>query len=72
MNRILAVVLILAGIGLGILGFQKMENSKTGIQIGNVEISAKNEKASTTAIAYLALGALCLVGGAVMLRRKIA
>ncbi len=70
MNRVLAVVLVLAGIALGILGFQKMNNSKTGIEIGNVEISAKSEKKSNAAIVYLALGAFCLVGGVVMLRQK--
>lgn len=72
MNRILPIVLLVGGVVLGILGFQKMDNSKAGVKIGDLEISAKNENKSNAATIYLILGGLLIVGGAVMMRRKSA
>lgn len=70
MNRILAILLIVAGAVLGIYGVQKMDASEEGIEIGNLEISAKNEKASNNAIIYLVVGGVALLGGFVVLGRK--
>lgn len=70
MNRIIAIVLIVAGAALGIYGLQKMKDSKAGIEIGNLEITTKNKKKSGNGLAFFVLGGVAVVGGFTMLSRK--
>jgi hypothetical protein len=69
MKQIIGIILIIAAIAMGYLGYDKMQNSKAGIKIGDLEISASNKTSSESAYILLGLGAVCLLGGIVLLSR---
>lgn len=70
MKRTTGIILLIAGIGLGILGFTKLDDSKAGIEIGNLELTAKDSGEQSQAYILLALGAVGLIGGLVMINKK--
>ncbi len=70
MQKTIGIVLIIAAFVLGYFGYEKMEGSKAGIKIGDVEISAKDNSSQGAGYALLGGGALCLIIGAVMVARK--
>jgi hypothetical protein len=57
-------------VALGYLGIDKMQKSKAGIKIGDLEISATDNSSSQTAYLYLGLAVVCLVVGGSTLRRS--
>ncbi len=69
MKQIIGIILIIAAIAMGYLGYDKMQNSKAGIKIGDLEISATNKTSNESAYLLLGLGAVCLLGGVVLLSR---
>lgn len=70
MKRNLGILLIVIGVGLGIFGFTKFDDSQSGIEIGDLEISAENQSAKNDAYVWLGLGALLLVGGIFLINKK--
>jgi len=70
MKKIISIVLIVAGIGLAVMGFGKLDDSTASLEIGGLELSAQNNEGSSTAYIMMGLGALLLVGGVVSLSRK--
>lgn len=70
MKQTIGIVLIIAALALGYLGYDKMQNSKAGIKIGDLEISATDKSTSNDGYVYFGLGAICLVGGMVMLSKS--
>ena len=52
------------------LGYDKMQNSKAAIKIGDLEISASDKTSNESAYMLLGLGAVCLLGGLVMITRS--
>lgn len=70
MKQTFGIILIIAALALGYLGYDKMQNSKAGIKIGDLEISASNKTSSESAYLLLGLGAVCLLGGLVMITRS--
>lgn len=69
MKQTVGIILLLVALALGYLGFDKMQNSKAGIKIGDLEISATDKTSNESAYLLLGLGAVCLLGGIVMISR---
>lgn len=62
MNKVLGIVLILAGLWLGYVGVSKLTNNTNQINFLGIKIDASNEKGQTKGIIYL-VGALALCAG---------
>lgn len=62
MNKVLGIVLILAGLWLGYVGASKLTNNTNQINFLGIKIDASNEKGQTKGIIYL-VGALALCAG---------
>lgn len=69
MKNIISIVLIVAGIALGLLGFTKMDDSTASVDIAGIELSAGDESGQNQAYMMMGLGALLLVGGVVGMKR---
>ena len=69
MKQLIGIILVIGGIALGYSGYNKMQNSKADIKIGDLEISASDKSSSESAYLLLAVGAIGVIGGAVMLSR---
>jgi hypothetical protein len=69
MKNPLGIILIIAALVLGYVGYDKMQNSKAGIKIGDLEISATDNSSNQTAYVFLGLGAVCLIGGLVIMSK---
>ncbi|MFK8007577.1 MAG: hypothetical protein AB8H03_14455 [Saprospiraceae bacterium] len=70
MKKLLPIILIIAGLALGFFGFQKLNNSSAGIEIGSIELKAEDEESSNMAYGMIGLGIAFLVGGAVQATKK--
>lgn len=70
MNRILGVILIIAALLFGYMGINKLDASGGTVNILGIKISAEDEGAKQTGYIFLGLGALCLVGGVLMMRQR--
>jgi hypothetical protein len=68
--RIIGILLIIGGLILGYFGYQKMDDNKKEIKIGDLEISAKDKKGSNDGWIMLGAGGIAIIAGAVMLSRK--
>lgn len=69
MKQTIGIILVIVALALGYLGYDKMQNSKAGIKIGDLEISATDKSSNTEAYLFFGLGAVALVGGMVMLSK---
>jgi hypothetical protein len=69
MKNPLGIILIVAALVLGYVGYDKMQNSKAGIKIGDLEISATDKSSNQTAYVFFGLGAVCLIGGLVIMSK---
>ena len=70
MKKLLPIILIIGGLALGFFGFQKLDNSSTGIEIGPLELKAEDKESSTMAYGMIGLGIAFLVGGVVQATKK--
>jgi hypothetical protein len=69
MKQTIGIILVIAALAFGYFGYTKMENSKAGIKIGDLEISASDKSSNNEAYILIALGAVSLIGGFVMLSK---
>ena len=69
MKQTVGIILLIAALALGYLGYDKMQNSKAGIKIGDLEISAKDKGSNNDAYMFFGLGVICLIGGVVMISK---
>ncbi|MFK7808203.1 MAG: hypothetical protein AB8F74_10425 [Saprospiraceae bacterium] len=65
MNKLVPIILIVLGLGLGYFGFAKLEDSSASIEIADIEISAGDKGGQTQAYLMMGLGALLLGAGLV-------
>ncbi|NII24309.1 DUF3185 family protein [Pseudoflavitalea sp. X16] len=70
MRSILGIVLLVGGILLGYFGYQKLDNNKADIKIGDLEITAKDKENTTGAYIMMGAGVVAIIAGAVTLARK--
>lgn len=68
--RILGGILLVGGILLGYLGYQKYDDNKANVKIGDLEITAKDQGNTSTAYIMMGGGIVAILVGAVMLSRK--
>lgn len=70
MKRTIGIILVVAGLLLGYMGYTSLEDSKAEIEIGDLELSAQDKDSQATSYIYFGLGALALIGGIVMASKK--
>ncbi len=70
MKSSVGIILIIAALVLGYFGYDKMQNSKAGIKIGDLEISATDKSSNESAYILFGLGAICLIGGIVTMSKS--
>lgn len=68
--RILGIILLVGGILLGYFGYQKYDENKADIKIGDLQLSAKDKNNTSTAYIMMGAGIVALIGGVVLLARK--
>lgn len=66
MKKIIGIILILAGVGFALWGFQQYDDSHKGISIGKLEITAEKDNGSVHLISW-GLAAVGLISGIGML-----
>lgn len=72
MRSMIGILLIVGGIVLGYFGYNKLDNSRADVKIGDLEISASNKDNSAVAWAMIGGAAVALLAGGLMLGRKSA
>ena len=70
MKKPLAIVLIIAAVVLGYLGFTKLQDNRAGIKIGDLEISAEDKGSTQQAYVFFGLAAVALIAGVMVSRGK--
>ncbi len=64
------LILVLGGLAVGFLGYTKLDNSSTEIEIGNLEIEAKDKESSSIAYVIIGIGVFMVIGGVNQTSRK--
>ncbi len=70
MKNPLAIILIVVGLGLGIYGISQLGNSGASVKVGGLELKAEDSGAKTQSYVMIGLGAICLIGGISMSKKK--
>lgn len=70
MKRIVGIILIIVGIALGFMAYNRHEEDKTIIDLGKVEIKNQDKKPSESTTLYYILAALLVIGGGVLATRN--
>ena len=70
MKKSIGAILIVAALGLGFMGFNKMNASTESVEILNVELSASDSEGKNTAYIFFGLAVVSLIGGVVLLSKK--
>lgn len=70
MKKIIAIVLLAAGVYGGYKGYEIINDSSKGIEIGNLEIKAEDKDSRTTGYLYAGLGLVGIIAGAAMMFQK--
>ncbi|MGH1334775.1 MAG: hypothetical protein ACRBFS_01510 [Aureispira sp.] len=70
MNKAIATIILVVGIGFGLFGFNKYNNSVETIKVIGLEFSAKNDSAVKEAYLLMGGGALLILGGLIGLVKK--
>ncbi|MEM7366993.1 MAG: hypothetical protein AAF587_00260 [Bacteroidota bacterium] len=69
MKQLISLILVLAGLGLGYLGYTKMQDSSNSLKIAGIELKAQDSAAKNESYLMLGGGALCLILGVVALTK---
>lgn len=69
MKSVIGIVLILVGVYFGYSGVQTLRSSDKSIEIGNLEIGAKDQKKESNGYLSLGAGIVAIIAGASMLAR---
>lgn len=70
MKTIIGIILVLAGLYVGYLGYQDISGSKTEANIGDLEISVKDEESSQKGYLLIGAGVIGLVAGLYLVGKK--
>ncbi|MDO9185170.1 MAG: hypothetical protein Q7W13_04090 [Bacteroidia bacterium] len=63
MNKIIGAVLIIAGLAVGYVGFNKISESTKSANVLGLKIEASNQSGKQQGYLFLGLGAILLLGG---------
>lgn len=70
MKRIIGLILIIAGIALAIVAVNRHEEDRTILDLGKVEIKQDSGPSENTTLYYV-LAAVCVIGGGVLVGKKV-
>lgn len=71
MNRTLGIILIVAALFFGYVGINKINDSEETVNfLGIIKISAEDENEKEVGYLMLAVSAICLVGGVMVMNKK--
>lgn len=70
MKKIIGTILIIASVGLAVIGVNTWNSSTESVEILNVELSASDQEGKNTAFIYFGLSLAALIGGVAMVSRK--
>jgi len=70
MKNPFSILLIIAGLLLGIYGIMQLGDSGKSVEVAGIELGVKDKDKSTQAYLFIGLGVLGLVGGIVLSKRK--
>jgi hypothetical protein len=70
MKNPLSLVLIVAGLLLGIYGVMRMDDSRKSVEIAGVELGVKDTGGLNQAYVLIGLGVLSIIGGVAASRRS--
>jgi hypothetical protein len=66
MKNTTAIILLIAGLVFGYMGYDKMQNKNEGIKIGDLEISVTDKSDPPEEYIFFGLSAICLIGSVVV------
>lgn len=69
-SKIIAVVLIMASLGIGYLGYNKVSESTNQVNLLGLEIEASNESGKQEGYIFIGLAALLFLGGIYTLNKS--
>ena len=70
LSKIIGAILILISLGIGYIGFNKIADNTTKINLLGLKIDASNESGKQAGYMYLGLGILLFVGGIYTLNKS--
>lgn len=70
MKRTIGIILVIAGICVGIYALTRHNDEKTLIEIGDLEIKQDNKKPGENTMIYYIIAAVGIIGGGFMLSSK--
>ncbi len=70
MKRIIGIVLIIVGVALAVVAFNRHDEDRTIIDLGKVEIKTQDQAPSENTTLYYVLAAVCVIGGGVLVAGK--
>lgn len=70
MKRTISIILIIAGVGLAVFGFTKLNDNQADVKIGDLELSAQDQSETNQAYYLIGGGAVALMVGLFMARGK--
>ncbi|MEX0967870.1 MAG: DUF3185 family protein [Bacteroidia bacterium] len=70
MKKIIGIILLVAGIIMGVAGFMQMDDSQHEANLGPISIEATDNKGMNSGLMLLIAGAVATVGGIVLLVGK--
>lgn len=68
--KILGILLIVAGLALGIYGITLFGDSSASVDVLGVELGVEDNDMKTQAFLYIGLGAAALIGGVFLAKKK--
>jgi hypothetical protein len=69
-TKIIGVILIVASLGLGYIGFNKVADGTKEINFMGIKINASNESAQTQGFIYLGLAVILFAGGIISINKS--
>lgn len=69
-KKIIGIVLIVASLGLGYMGVEKISNSSAKVEVLNVKLGVSDKSGKEQGYIYLGLAALLFGGGIYVLKSK--
>lgn len=70
MKNPFAIILIIAGLALGIYGIMQLGDSGKSVEVAGIELGVKDKDKSTQAYLFIGLGVLGIIGGVAMSKRR--